>query len=198
MTYSNQVLRKFAGEPMKPMGEVIKALKDSLKAHPLAAVAAVPVMAGTWSLANLLEERYKAHNMPTWEAEGQYNLYNNHKNMYDNVRAKELMYNLKYETPRDFVQSAARQAGQNMPGAISNLAHSYGAKMSGGNGLYSTDAAKALGRARAKNIVDQVTKINPMVVTKYPGVAESVLNNAVATGTTAIQPAMASDLQNLM
>lgn len=159
----------------------------------LGATALNALEAGAEDVSDVIKKRYLAMNDPTWAAMGQAQLYGQNDPLQQFIKQREAIYKLKYDMPVDL-------AGQAAGGLMGELGSGLKGMLTGGgqsaafNSISQTPQVQALGRAKAQQIFDQVAALAPNVVTKAPGVALSVMDSAIASGSTALRPELASSL----
>ena len=149
---------------------------------------------GANTVANLVADRYKNMNEPTWKAMGESKLYQENPELVNYQKAQEALMKLKYEKPVDIGSNLAEKAIGGMGSNMSGMLEEARAR-NAFNQISGSPIVQALGEDKARNIYDQLSAIAPGLIRKAPGTALSVMTRSMDEGGQAtIDPNMAMQL----
>ncbi len=146
---------------------------------------------------NIFEHRYKTMNNPIWEAMGKHELYTDYDNMAQHIRQQEAKYKMKYDMPINIMEHAGKGFSDYAGGQFAGAGSSFTEGLKGNRAfqqIASSAEVRAMGKIRAKQLYDQVSAISPGLVRRNPNIALSIIQNANATGSTAMSADTAKNL----
>jgi len=150
-----------------------------------AGVAAASSATGT--IGRLLENRFLALNRPTWEQQGQAKLYGQHGGTARYVRGQETLLKGMFDLPYDVIKQKAPGVVDRVLDAPKEMYDRYRL-----NKVFDeiTDDpnVQELGRAKAKRMFKELSRIAPETLRKAPHTAVPAIQTAVMTQSMGLRP----------
>ena len=143
-------------------------------------------------IGDVVKAKYIAQASPIWETAGKSELMSNYGNLYRGTRAKEMLYNMMFNAP----EAMSTEAGKSFGKEFASAATSPGAPdvASLVSSLSRSPEVKAVGRKRAKDLVDEVISLAPRLTSAAPSMTLPILQTAIDSGSMSLRPEMVKTL----
>lgn len=142
---------------------------------------------------DVVKQKYVAQSKPAWDAAGQAELMGNYGSLYRSTRAKEMMYNMMFDTPETVLQSSGKTLGESLVrNAMGAPAGLDSTKLVAS--LASSPEVRAVGKARARGLMKEVVALAPNITAAAPSIALPILQTAIDSGSMSLRPEMLKTL----
>lgn len=133
---------------------------------------------------------------PSWDMMGQARLYGQHGGDVRYVKAQEQLIKGMYELPYNIISKQAENAGATLFGTPGNIYNKF-KREKGFDALLTDPSVQAMGVEQARSLYREVAELAPDVVRKAPHTVIPAIQNALITGSDAIDPAYAANLSRV-
>jgi len=145
-------------------------------------------------IGDVIKQKYITQAAPVWETSGQSRLMSDYGNLYRSTRAKEMMYNMLFNTPEE----AAKATGKGLGTTLSDFTTAKYQPLSTADAivrsLSKSPEIQAIGSKRARDLVGEVLALAPQATSAAPSAILPILQTAIDSGSMSLRPEMVNTL----